>query len=235
MVALFVALMFIGFVLADMLVRKLEARPAAALNLAVNLAAPYQMASKSLGPLDAWPAIPEGVYLAKGHTWLSPQAEGVFLAGADALVSRALGAVSKVILPRVEQEVWTGSPLFQLDLGGRILTVPSPVTGRVVSVNRQLRDRPELVAQAPYGAGWVCELLPTRLEQEKTMLRVGDKARAWLEREMDRLAEFLGALVPADPALGATSLDGGAVVPGALTGFDAEIWRAFEHKFLSRK
>ena len=52
---------------------------------------------------------------------------------------------------------------------------------------------------------------------------------------MDRLAEFLGALVPADQAIGATSLDCGAVVPGALTGFDAEIWRAFEQKFLSPK
>ena len=235
MVALFVALMFIGFVLADMLVRKLEARSAAAGNLAVPFAAPHQMASKSLGPLADWLTIPGGVYLSKGHTWLSPQAEGVFCAGADALVGRALGAVSRVIPPRVGQEVWTGSPLFHLDLGGRVLSVPSPVTGRVVSVNRQLRDRPELVAQAPYGAGWVCELVPTRLAQEKTMLRVGDKARAWLGCELDRLAEFLGALVPADPALGTTSLDGGAVVPGALTGFDAEIWRAFEHEFLSPK
>ena len=191
------------------------------------------MVAKSLGSSAGQPALPEGVFLSKGHTWLAPQAEGVFFAGADALVGRALGAVSEVILPKVEQEVLTGTALFQLDLGGRVLTIPTPVTGRVVSVNPRLKDHPELIAQAPYGDGWVCGILPTRLAREKTSLRDGMEARAWLEREMDRLTEFFGALVPPDPALGATSLDGGAVVPGALRAFEAETWHAFEQKFLS--
>jgi glycine cleavage system H protein len=158
-----------------------------------------------------------------------------FFAGADALVGRALGTVNRVILPRVGQVVSTGSPLFCLDLNGRALAVPSPVTGKVVSVNSQLQSRPELVAQAPYSDGWVCRIPPTRLAQQKTALRVGEEARAWLEREMDRLAEFLWSGLPADPALGATSLGGSAVVPGSFKGFDEKIWRAFEHEFLTPK
>ena len=46
MVALCVARMFIGFVLADMLVQKRETRLASVGNSDVGFAAPYQMAAK---------------------------------------------------------------------------------------------------------------------------------------------------------------------------------------------
>lgn len=235
MVAIFVALMFIGFILIDLSVQRLEARrAAAAMNQAAvrNVLSPRAASSASL---DDWTWIPDGFFLANGHTWLLPQEQGFFRIGADVLVSRALGAVSRVIPPKVGQEVWAGRPLFHLEHNGRALTVASPVSGKVLSVNDQIQDRPDLIVKGAYSAGWVCVILPTRLVQEKTALRVGDRARAWLRQEVDRFSQFLWARVPSDAVLGATIPDGGIPAPGSLLGFDAADWNAFEHDFLCAK
>jgi glycine cleavage system H protein len=38
------------------------------------------------------------------------------------------------------------------------LSIPSPVTGKVIEVNGELLASPELVNQAPYGKGWLAVL-----------------------------------------------------------------------------
>jgi glycine cleavage system H protein len=232
MVAIFVALMFIGLILVDLVVQRLEAKRAA---LAPSLAAERLLPRRApfgFGDLDQWPPLPQGVYLTEGHTWLLPQERGVFRAGADGLIARALGAVSRVAPPKVGQEILEGAPLFHLEREGRALTVPSPVTGRVISVNGQLQDQPNLVAQAPYAEGWVCSLLPARFAQDKPAMRAGAKALAWLEQEAERFSEFLWARFPSEVELGATIQDGGVPAPGALADFEASAWNEFEREFL---
>ena len=40
------------------------------------------------------------------------------------------------------------------------LEVPAPFDGVVAGVNSVLQDKPELINQDPYGAGWLVELRP---------------------------------------------------------------------------
>ena len=232
MVAVFVALMFVSMVLVDLLLEKAHARRLA-LNLTPGRAMPRRAPSNPRG-LDAWPPLPEGVYLTGGHTWLLPQEQGAFRAGADQLIAHALGAVGRVVPPRVGQEILEGDPLFQLAREGRLLTVPSPVTGRVLSVNGELQDQPELVVRDPYGEGWVCSLLPMRILEDKPVMRAGEKALSWLQREANRFSDFLWLRSPSEADLGATIQDGGDPAPGVLTDFDAFTWDAFEREFLLR-
>ena len=58
--------------------------------------------------------IPEGVYLANQHTWVKPDPAGGLEMGADALIVRAVGAVRRIILPKVGDQVTAGQPLFRL-------------------------------------------------------------------------------------------------------------------------
>jgi glycine cleavage system H protein len=232
MVAVFVALMFVGLVLVDLLVEKARVRRLA-LNLAAQRALPRRVPFSPRG-LEHWPPLPEGAYLTEGHTWLLPQEEGVFRAGADPLIAHALGAVGRVAAPKVGQELLEGAPLFQLEREGRALTVPSPVTGRVTAVNSELQDQPELVVRDPYGEGWVCNVLPMRILEDKPVMRAGAKALAWLEREAARFSEFLWMRLPSEIDLGATIQDGGTPAPGVLVDFDASTWDAFEREFLMR-
>jgi glycine cleavage system H protein len=231
MVAIFVALMFIGLILLDVLIQKLEERRTARARI-LSADEVLSQLTKGRGRLGDWVSVPEGVYLADGHAWALPQEKGTVRAGADGLISRALGHVSRVTLPNVGDEVPAGMPLFHLELNRRVLTVASPVSGRVVAVNRQLQERPGLVAEDPFGAGWVCSVVPTRQAHENGTMRCGATAAKWLAREVARFREFISARLAPDLALGLISQDGGAPVPGCLARFDAGAWIDFEREFL---
>jgi glycine cleavage system H protein len=231
MVAILVALMFVGFVLLDAVLQKIEAWRALS-------AAPWRAPMKA-APAVAIPqvgsfpwAIPQGVYLSERHAWFKPDPSGEVRVGADALVAQALGKLEKVVFPKTGDLVRKGQPLFYLVHEGNVLTVSSSVTGRVVDINTALRDRPELVARDPYGAGWVCRIVSAYLDDGSGRMRFADKAAFWLECEFDRFCEFISARVSPDLALGLTSLDGGLPEIGALTQLDDAAWSAFEAEFL---
>jgi glycine cleavage system H lipoate-binding protein len=230
-VAIFVALMFVGFLLVDLVLQKVQAARIVAVRpeqIRRGLATAEALARARSFP---W-GIPQGVYLSEGHAWFEPEPSGEVRVGADALVAHAVGTLDKVVFPKVGDLVRKGHALFHLVHEGRVLTFFSSVLGKVVSINRRLRDYPELVANEPYGAGWVCSVVPAYLDDGSGKMRFGEKAAFWLECEFDRFCGFVSARIPSDLALGATSQDGGVPVIGSLVQLGDEAWSAFETDFL---
>jgi glycine cleavage system H protein len=211
--------MFIGFIMVDMMVQKVEARRAA--QLAASAAVQ--------NGLESWITVPEGVRLSKGHSWSLPLQEGTVRAGADALVAKALGSISRVVLPQVGERVEAGAPLSRLELAGNTITITSPVGGRISTVNHNLASQPELVVTDPYGRGWVCSIEQVRPQDHAAYF--GSDAVLWLQSEVERFREFLSTRLIPEFELGTTSQDAGLPMPGALAQFDADTWAAFEHEF----
>jgi len=231
MVAIFVALMFIGLVLTDLVVQKLEARRELARSPQLARATAAVPAGAPAAAGFPW-RLPEGVYLSENHAWFKPVSNREVQVGADALLTHALGTLDNVFLPQVGDQVKKGQPLFCLASKGRVMTVPSTVNGEVVAVNEQLRERPELAIGEPYSAGWVCNIAPVAFAEGSGRMKLGAKAASWLEREFERFNEFIFARVAPDLALGETSLDGGLPAPGYLAALGDEGWSAFEAEFL---
>ncbi len=227
MVAIFVAFMFISLVLTDLAVAKWQAWRVAHPSLATNPRADFMAHG-----LDALCQLPEGVHLANQHTWVKPDPTGGLEMGADALIARAVGAVRRIILPKVGDQITAGQPLFRLEHHGRVVTIPSAMTGRVMAVNSRLAEEPGLLSSDPYGSGWICYLNPTRVEQSAPSVRFGEQATMWLANEFTRLQEFLFAQVSPDLALGVTSQDGGLPAVGCLSELGPAAWNDFEAKFL---
>jgi len=213
MVALFVALMFIGFLLTDAIVQRVGGKTAASGE-------------------PAW-EIPQGIFLFEGHSWSHPDSSLGVRVGVDALVAHAVGSVEKVILPKLGEVVKAGEPLFRLERQGRRLIVQSSVTGRVVALNTRLGKRPDSVAKDPYGSGWICAITPTQSDASPGGMRYGQKAADWLEQEFHRFREFLSLQVSPDLAVNTTFADGGLPTIGALAELLPTGWRAFEASFLT--
>jgi glycine cleavage system H protein len=229
MVAIFVAFMFISLVLTELAVEKWQAWRVAHPALAANPTAKV-MASG----LDALCQVPEGIHLANQHTWVKPDPRGGLEIGADALIVRAVGAVRRIILPEVGDQVTAGQPLFRLERNGCAVTIPSALTGRVLAVNTRLVDQPELLSSDPYGSGWICHVTPTHVEEAAPSVRFGEQAAMWLEDEFVRFGKFIFAQVSPDLTLGVTSQDGGIPAVGCLGELGPAAWSAFEADFLHR-
>ena len=224
MVAIFVALMFVSLVLTDLGLVKWRAwRTARATEIETNAAA---------RSFEALWQVPEGVHLSSAHTWLRPDPAGGLEIGADPLMAHAIGAVSRIVLPNPGDQVTAGEPLFRLERGGRSMTVPCTISGKVMAVNSRLQDHPDLLNSDPYGHGWVCHVTPTTIGAVAPKFQFGEKAILWLQSEFSRLSEFLSTQLPTEMPLGATSQDGGTPSSGCLGELSRTAWSKFESEFL---
>ncbi len=223
MAAIFVAFIFVSMVLTDLGVTKWKAARAQ-----------RPESVTAVAPEALW-QVPEGIHLSNSHTWFKPDPAGGLVTGADSFITYAIGAVSRIVLPRPGDQVTAGQPLFRLVRDGRSITVPSTVTGKVLAANNSLMNKPELLNSDPYGRGWICHITPTSVDAGASSTYFGERTIQWLEGEFTRLGGFLSAQISTELPLGATSQDGGYPSCGCLSELDSAAWSAFEKEFLNRK
>jgi glycine cleavage system H protein len=68
----------------------------------------------------------------------------------------------------------------------------SPVSGKIVKVNEQLKDKPYLINEDPYGEGWIIEIKPKNsltLEEELKSLLSSREYNKWVSKLEGRLRE----------------------------------------------
>jgi len=225
--------MFVSLIIVDLIVEKWRAARARA-DVRVPLAENPNLVVTECGP-GLLCEVPEGIRLSPDHTWLKPYPDGGMEVGADALLAHAIGTVRRVVLPKAGTQVEAGQPLFRVEHDGQGMTVPSAVSGRVLAVNGNLQDHPELLSLAPYGAGWVCYVAAAKAEEHTPKLSFTEKPAAWLESEFARFREFILTQASPDLAVGITSPDGGFPTTGCLRHLDQKAWTAFEAEFLRRQ
>jgi glycine cleavage system H protein len=65
------------------------------------------------------------------------------------------------------------------------LSLPSPVTGKIVEVNPALQDAPELINQDPYGKGWLAVVELTDWEGDRAKLLDADAYYALIKTQAE--------------------------------------------------
>jgi len=227
MVAILVVMVFTAFIFADILVQWAEARRLRAQPVPCALPAsrPVPLALERI-------AVPPGLFLGTGHTWLGLEPSGMARIGMDEFASRILGHIDTVELPGTGKAVRHGEGLFTIRQGDRTAVFTAPVDGVVTSVNEGLRKATEPLGAEPYTLGWICTLKPANLAANLRRLLVGEDSRAWIADEIERFMAMLAMRPVSSPALGALSPDGGDLVKGVLEKADKETWDIFVGEFI---
>lgn len=132
-------------------------------------------------------------YWVDDQTWALPLAGGVVRVGITALGLRASGDVYMCRPKSVGSEVQQGRSIGVVELSKSIVSVKSPLSGVITRVNEALEAQPELVHRSPYEAGWLAELVPSRLDDEKAGLAIGEAAVGEAMRHWAWLNQLDGA------------------------------------------
>ena len=102
----------------------------------------------------------------KTHEWVSNQGKTVKVGLSD-FAQKEMGDIVYVSLPAVGDTVTIGKSFSDVESVKAVSEVFSPVTGKVVAVNEELLDMPELINEAPYDA-WMIEVEAAETEELMT-------------------------------------------------------------------
>lgn len=112
---------------------------------------------------------PEDVRYTKEHEWLRLE-NGEGVVGITDFAQDALGDVVFVELPAVGTVLTQGQAFGVVESNKTVSDLFAPVGGRVLAVNQALREEPELVNRAPYGAGWMIRIAVSRRDEVNALL-----------------------------------------------------------------
>jgi glycine cleavage system H protein len=113
--------------------------------------------------------IPSELRYSKDHEWA--KADGaVVRIGITDYAQDALGDVVFVDVPKIGAQVSAGGVLGEVESTKSVSEIYAPVSGTVSAVNDTLKNAPESVNADPYGAGWICEITTTSLDDFNSLL-----------------------------------------------------------------
>lgn len=97
---------------------------------------------------------PENLQYSMEHEWLSE--EGTI--GITAFAVEQIGDIVFVELPAVGSTIEVGKSFGVIESVKAVSELFAPATGKVIEINPDLEDRPEMVAEDCYDTGWLIKI-----------------------------------------------------------------------------
>ncbi|MGM0499858.1 MAG: glycine cleavage system protein GcvH [Bacillota bacterium] len=104
-------------------------------------------------------SVKEDLYYSEDHEWIREE-EDFLVIGVTDFAQEELGDIVFVELPEVDEEFDKDDSFGVLESVKAVSDTFIPVSGRVIEVNEDLLDNPELINDDPYGEGWLIKIDP---------------------------------------------------------------------------
>lgn len=112
--------------------------------------------------------IPEDLVYSKDHLWVKIVKKKIAMVGITDYAQKKLRDIMYLELPNVNQKLKQGDTLCTIESVKAVSEVYSPITGKILEVNSNLIDNPELINDSPYEDGWIVKIEisdPSELEK----------------------------------------------------------------------
>jgi len=119
---------------------------------------------------------PEDRKYTEEHEWARPDGDRVTV-GITRYAQDQLGDIVYVELPQVGAQIQQSQAFGVVESVKTASDLYSPLSGEVIEVNQALKDRPELVNQAPYDEGWMIRVRPGQPAQLESLMDAAQYAR----------------------------------------------------------
>ena len=113
---------------------------------------------------------PDNLKYASTHEWILVNEDGIATVGISDHAQEALGDIVFVELPESGTSVNAKDEVAVVESVKAASDIYSPVSGDIISVNKDLTDAPETVNSVPYDGGWFYKIrLTNDLELDELM------------------------------------------------------------------
>lgn len=98
--------------------------------------------------------MPDDFKYHKEHTWVKISGKKGTIGITD-YAQDALGDIVYIDLPEIDISVEANSEISEIESTKATSSVISPVSGKIIEVNEDLSESPEIINEDPYGKGWI--------------------------------------------------------------------------------
>jgi glycine cleavage system H protein len=112
---------------------------------------------------------PNELRYTKEHEWVKVDGNTAVIGITD-FAQNELGDIVFVELPAVGDEITLDQPFGSVESVKTVSELYAPVTGKVVAVNDELSDSPELVNESPYESAWMIKVEVTNESELEQLL-----------------------------------------------------------------
>ena len=112
---------------------------------------------------------PEDLVYTAEHIWAKVEGARAWI-GLTQYAQSDIGEILLVELPEVGRQIRGGEKFAVIETAKAISDLKSPLSGRVLKVNEDLKEKPELINKSPYGEGWLILLEVDPSEDLQSMM-----------------------------------------------------------------
>jgi glycine cleavage system H protein len=104
-------------------------------------------------------SVKDGLYYSEDHEWVREE-EDCLVIGVTDFAQEELGDIVFVELPEAGEEFEKNDSFGVLESVKAVSDTFIPVSAKIMEVNENLIDNPELINDDPYGEGWLIKVDP---------------------------------------------------------------------------
>lgn len=169
----------------------------------------------------------KGIFVHPGHAWVEVVEPNLVAIGTDEFTKSLFGSVEQFRLPEPGTVIQQGGKAWRLERGIRELVQTSPVSGKVVEVNKDLLSNPVLLIEKDTKKNWILKVEPTGLKRQMQNLLHGNVLARWNQAVKEQLVTVLG--LAGFPVL----QDGGEIAPNLGEKLTDQQWERVKKEFFN--
>ena len=102
-------------------------------------------------------SLPADLKYTKEHEWTRIEGN-IATIGVTDFAQSELGDIAWLEMPEVGAETKIGETFGTIEAVKTVEDLYAPISGKIIEINSELLDSPELVNDDPYGKGWIVKL-----------------------------------------------------------------------------
>ena len=113
--------------------------------------------------------LPNHLFYTKEHEWIEFKND-LAIVGITDYAQSQLGDVIFVEFPEIGEDLHSGSSFGEVEAVKTVADLFAPISGKVLSVNKDIEDTPDLVNSDPYEKGWLIKISPSNYEEKDDLM-----------------------------------------------------------------
>lgn len=113
--------------------------------------------------------IPKELKYTEDHEWVKLDGDTAIVGITDHAQSE-LGDIIFIEFPEINDLFERMEPFGTIEAVKTVADLFSPLNGKIIEINKELEDSPELVNSDPYGKGWIVKVSVDKLDQLNDLL-----------------------------------------------------------------